>query len=538
MNVLRPILSLRACVLLVTLSTAGLVRAGEPQSSVDTAALDRAVDDAFARYHLPGLAVGMVANGKVAYVRTVGELEAGSGKKIDADTLFKIASNSKAMTTAVLARLVDAGKLQWDDPVQKYLPDFQMHDPWVSTQMQVRDLLVHNSGLGAGAGDLMLWPGPNDFTRRDVIHGLRYLKPVYSFRSRYAYDNTLYIVAGEVAAVAGGAPYETLVRREIFGPLGMDRCQVGEWSKLEVGNVAQPHRRANGVNTVVAADGDIVPNVPMAAAGGIRCSMGDMLEWVAMWLQPQTHGLVDGQPWLSDQQRKAVWSAQTIMPLSDRMREWDDSHYSAYGYGWRLTDVDGTQKVSHTGTLSGMYSAVTLLPEKDVGFVILINGDADEARTVLNQVMVKSVTDPGSAQTIAYYAEKIEAESGAATATQSPATIPAREKVQAAAAGGRLGIYRDPWLGEVAICPSVGGVTFQAKKSPLMHGEVMEAGGRLMVQWQGTSMDTDAWLDFSRTEDGQSNLKMSKVDREADFSSDFEDLDFTRVRDCPVQSSQ
>src|SRR3546814_10328965 len=116
--------------------------------------------------------------------------------------------NSKAMTTGLLARLVDAGKLEWTDPVTRYLPDFRMFDPWVTREIQVRDLLIHNSGLGAGAGDLMLWPGPNHFTRADVIHGLRYLEPVYSFRSRYAYDNTLYIVAGEVAAAAGGAPYE------------------------------------------------------------------------------------------------------------------------------------------------------------------------------------------------------------------------------------------------------------------------------------------------------------------------------------------
>src|SRR3546814_9058382 len=99
--------------------------------------------------------------------------------------------------------------------------------------MQVRDLLIHNSGLGAGAGDLMLWPGPNHFTRADVIHGLRYLKPVDSFRSRYAYDNTLYIVAGDVAAAAGGAPYETLVRRELFEPLGMARSEE-QTSELQI----------------------------------------------------------------------------------------------------------------------------------------------------------------------------------------------------------------------------------------------------------------------------------------------------------------
>src|SRR3546814_1118775 len=127
--------------------------------------------DLVARYHLPGLAVGIVEDGEVVYTRTAGELAAGSGEKIDVDTLFKIASNSKAMTTGLLARLVDAGKLEWTDPVTRYLPDFRMFDPWVTREIQVRDMLIHNSGLGAGAGDLMLWPGPNHLERADVIHG-------------------------------------------------------------------------------------------------------------------------------------------------------------------------------------------------------------------------------------------------------------------------------------------------------------------------------------------------------------------------------
>jgi CubicO group peptidase (beta-lactamase class C family) len=231
----------------------------------------------------------------------------------------------------------------------------------------------------------MLWPEPNLFTRADVIHGLRYLKPAYSFRSRYAYDNTLYIVAGQVAAAAGGAPYEELMRRELFGPLGMNRCQVGEWNRDAVGNVAQPHALRDGRYVPARTDGEIVPNVPMMAAGGIRCSLDDMLTWTRMWLKPDKVGLQDGRPWLSQAQREELWKPHTIMPLSRRMRDWDNSHYSAYGYGWRLTDVDGTWKVSHTGTLGGMYSALTLLPQKHAGFVILINGDADEARTVLTR---------------------------------------------------------------------------------------------------------------------------------------------------------
>ena len=497
------------------------------------AVFEKLVDDTIARYQLPGLAIGVVKDGKVVYTRTAGELEAGSGRKIDADTLFKIASNSKAMTTGVLARLVDAGKLKWDDPVTKYLPDFKMYEPWVTREMQVRDLLIHNSGLGAGAGDLMLWPGPNHFSRADVIHGLRYLKPKYSFRSRYAYDNTLYIVAGEVAAAAGGLPYETLVRRELFGPLHMARCQVGEWNRDTVGNVAQPHTRRDGRNVVSSADDTVIPNVPMMAAGGIRCSLDDMLKWVAMWLQPEKSGLVDGKPWLSKAQREAVWSAQTIMPLSQRMRDWDDSHYSAYGYGWRLADVDGTQKVSHTGTLSGMYSAVTLLPEKDVGFVILINTDADDARTVLNQVLVKQFTAPEQRRTVAYYAGELDRDAHEAKTGHPIPDTSSRKPATAETMSERLGVYRDPWFGEVSICEDAGGIRFSSAKSPLMVGEVMQSGTRLLVQWQGRGADTEPWLDFHEQAGKPIELKMSKIDPDADFSSDFEDLAFERVDDCP-----
>ena len=208
--------------------------------------LDAIVDEVVARYRLPGLAIGVVERGEVVYRRGVGELVAGGGEPVTPETLFKIASNSKSMTTALLARLVDAGKLRWDDPVTKHLPQFRMYDDWVTREMQVRDLLIHNSGLRAGAGDLMLWPEPNSFSRADVIHGLRYLRPIHSFRSRYDYDNLMYIVAGEVAAAAGGAPYETLLPREVFGPLGLKRCQIGEWNRDSVGSVAQPHRREIG----------------------------------------------------------------------------------------------------------------------------------------------------------------------------------------------------------------------------------------------------------------------------------------------------
>ena len=253
-------------------------------SAADTASIDADVAAVVRVEHLPGLAMAVVENGQVVHRHVEGTR--GDGGRIDDDTLFKIASNSKAMTAALLARLVQQGKLRWDDPVQRHLPGFRMHDAWVGRQMQVRDLLIHNSGLGLGAGDLMLWPEPNTFTRADIIAGLAHLKPVSSFRSHYAYDNLMYVVAGEVAAAAGGKPYDQLMREQVFEPLGMTRCQVGAWSVKRVGNVAQPHAWRGDRNEVVNADGETSPDLPSMAAGGIRCSLRDMTRWMQVLLDP------------------------------------------------------------------------------------------------------------------------------------------------------------------------------------------------------------------------------------------------------------
>ena len=490
--------------------------------------LDAAVDAVVARYHLAGIAVGVIEEGKVVYTAARGETVAGSGRPIDTQTLFKIASNSKAMTASVLARLVDAGTLRWEDPVTRYLPGFRMHDPWVTREMQVKDLLVHSSGLPEGGGDLMLWPEPNHFTRADIIAGLAHIKPAYSFRSGYAYDNLLYVVAGEVAAAAGGAPYEVLVRREVFQPLGLSRCRVGGWERDAVGNVAQPHTRSNGVSRVVNADGKAVPVLVSAAAGGIRCSLDDMLVWARNWLVPDAAQ----QAWLSAGQREAMWTPRTPMPVSARRRAWDGTRFYAYGYGWRIADADGNITVSHTGTLSGMYSVMTLLPDRRSGFVVLMNSDAEAARTVLNEVLLKRFTSPGDPRGVAYYADALLKEDAADGAARNLAA-PVRHAASVEEMTRWLGVYRDPWFGVAKVCPDKGQVRFVSDKSPMLAGRVMHRGSRLLVDWDHDSVDAEAWLDFHEASaTSPARLSMAKVDPEADFSYDYEDLAFERVRDC------
>lgn len=482
---------------------------------------DRAVDAVVARYQLPGIAVGVIDNGKVVYTRTVGKLQ--SGKPINDGTLFKIASNTKAMTVTLLGRLVEEGKLRWDDPVTRYLPSFRMYDSWVTKNMQVGDLLVHHSGLGAGAGDLMLWPNPNHFTPMDVVAGLRYLKPAYSFRAGYDYDNVLYVVAGQVATAAGGAPYAQLMRREVFKPLGMTRCQIGTWNQLATGNVAQPHEQTDGHYVITGSDAPIVHATTMDAAGGVYCSLHDMLIWTMNWLAPTPQQLA----WLSPQQRREEWATYTPLPISKRLNAWNGTIFRGNGRGWRISNVDSQMTVWHTGDLSGMYSGVMLLPFQKSGFVILMDTDSENARTVLTEELVKHFTAPGTSRSVASYADEL-ARDGKEQHLLSVPDTSSRQPATPHVLAAQLGVWRDPWFGNVSVCARNGQVRFASAMSPRLTGQVMRVGTQYLVHWDHG--DAEAWLRFPAG--GKGTLHMSKVDPNADFSYDYQDLAFIREHSC------
>lgn len=518
-----------AIALALALAAANVAHA-EPASGPSPQTIDATVREAIARYRLPGIAVGVIEDGKVTFARGYGETVYGSGDPVTDRTLFKIASNSKAMTASVLARLVQQGKLRWDDPVVKHLPGFAMHDPWVTAHMTVSDLLVHNSGLPEGGGDLMLWPEPNLFTRDDIVHGLRHITPAYGFRAGYAYDNLLYVVAGQVAAAAGGAPYETLVRREVFEPLGLAGCRVGEFALQDAGSVAQPHGRDGDRIVTTRGDADIVPDIASAPAGGIRCTLDDMLAWARNWLAP-----TDAQKaWLGDAQRAELWKARTPMPISRLKRQWDGTHYYAYAYGFRLADVDGEWTVSHTGTLGGMYSMMMLLPDRRSGFVFMINGDGGSARTVLGEALLKLFTSPDTSKGVAGYADDLERPATpASSATPAPALpdIAKRTPVRPSELRDWLGVWRDPWFGEVRLCVVGDTVEWRSAKSPKMHGRIGRLEGRYLLVWDDEAVDENAWLTFAG-QGGARTLRMAKFDPDGDFSSDYEDLALARVGGC------
>ncbi|HMJ46931.1 MAG TPA: serine hydrolase domain-containing protein [Ferruginibacter sp.] len=167
---------------------------------ITSAQVDSVASLALKTFDVPGIAVAIVKDGKVIHSKGYGVRSLSSNQKVDENTLFGIASNSKAFTTAALGMLVDEKKIKWDDKVIDYIPEFRMYNPYVTEEFTIRDLLTHRSGLGLGAGDLMFFPDSSDFTLKDIIYNLRFLKSVSGFRTKFDYDNNLYVVAGEVIA--------------------------------------------------------------------------------------------------------------------------------------------------------------------------------------------------------------------------------------------------------------------------------------------------------------------------------------------------
>src|SRR5947208_6609299 len=269
---------------------------------------DATVTRAMRTFGVPGLAIAVVKDGRVLVARGFGVRRLGDPATVDAHTDFQIASNTKAFTTALLAQLVDSGRLAWDDPVTKYLPWFQLSDPWVTREFTVRDLVTHRSGLGLGAGDLVWWH--SDYDQAEVVRRLRAAKPVTSFRSTYAYDNVLYIAAGLVVEAVTGTAWKDVLRDRILTPLGMTET-AAEIALMSGPNAAAPHARIDGRLQVVPLD-TINNTLP---AGGIVSNVTDLAKWMIARLD--SGALPGGKRLFSARQAKEMWSSQTILGIGD-----------------------------------------------------------------------------------------------------------------------------------------------------------------------------------------------------------------------------
>jgi CubicO group peptidase (beta-lactamase class C family) len=504
-----------------------LCGASAPAQTAPPADLDTYIAATMKAFDVPGLSVAIVKDGKVVLARGYGVRKMGERTPVDENTLFGIGSNTKAFTSAALATLVDEHKISWDDPVYERLPGFQMYDPYVSHEMTIRDMLTHRSGMGLGEGDLLIWPHTT-FTRAEIIYKLRFMKPASSFRSHYAYDNLMYIAAGQIIPAVTGRSWEDYVRERILVPLGMNTTNLTTDDFKPGVDFAWPHSKV---------DGQLQPiefhNLDNAApAGSINSSAAEMAKWIQLQL---AHGKFPGRDarLFSEEQSRTMWSAHTILPIDSRPGPLDAlrPNFAAYGLAWVLRDYHGRKLVGHTGAVSGFVSRVMLVPEENLGVVILTNAEQDGAfDSILYQVLDHYFGVPPTDWIAAFKAadEKEQKE--------VQETIKRRQSNRATGSTPSLplekyaGIYQDPWYGSVSIKFENGSLIFRLDHTPHAIADLQPwQNDTFQAHWRDRTIE-DAFLTFTLKPDGTiDHFTMLPVSPLADFSFDYQDLWLTPV---------
>jgi len=490
--------------------------------------LDEYVARSMKTFEVPGMAVAIVKDGKVVLSKGYGVRKLGEETPVDQNTLFGIGSNTKAFTAAALATLVDEGKISWDDPVYERLKGFEMYDPYVSKEMRIRDLLCHRSGLGRGEGDLMFWPHTT-FTRDEVVYRLRFLRPASSFRTTYAYSNLMFLTAGQVVAEVSGKTWDDYLCEKIFLPLDMKSTNTSTTAFKEGGNWAWPHSKVEGKLQPIPFE-----NLDNAGpAGSINSSVADMSKWMLLQLN---HGKIPGTESriFSEKSSREMWAQQMVMPIREVPPEIKglQRNFSGYGMGWGLRDYKGRKLVSHPGGVAGFVTRVTLVPEENLGIVILTNAEEDNAFDavlfhILDAYLGGPTEDYISAFKVVEDKERKEADekmnkASQARAVDSKPSLPLEKYA---------GDYSDPWYGRVTIRPENAALVLNFERAPqgiadLQHWQY----DTFKARWRDRTVE-DAFVTFTLRPDGSiDHFTMVAVSPLADFSFDYQDLYFTPIK--------
>lgn len=483
----------------------------------------------------PGIAVAIVEHGKTTLAKGWGVRKLGEAAKVDADTIFQTGSTGKAFTAAALAILVDQGKLGWDDKVIDHMPWFRMYDPWVTREITVRDLLVHHSGLGLGAGDLLFVPR-GSLSRKETVKRLAYIKPATSFRATYAYDNILYAVAGQLIEEVSGQTWETFMAQEVLKRGGMKTATATPEARWATRDRAIPHARVGGV-----VRGDAVNSVlnereelgrAAAPAGGLALSANDLAQWLKIQL---AHGALPGGGRLfSEAQAAEMWKGVTVQPITPYPGSLAPltPKFSTYALGWEVEDYRGARIISHGGGVFGSITHIILLPDQNVGIAVVVNSeDVATLRGIAHMLADHYLGVPDQnwpARFGAFMQQRIGAGKAAlATAKAAPARAePSLPLVRYA------GTYRDPWYGDVAVTSAPDGLRIDFRTTPNMAGK--------LVHWQYDTFVTrfddksiePAYVTFALDADGKvARVAMKPESPIADFSYDYRDLDLRPVEE-------
>jgi CubicO group peptidase (beta-lactamase class C family) len=472
--------------------------------------------------NVPGLAVSVVKDGKVVFSKGYGVRKVGEPAPVDEHTWFSIGSISKSFAAMGLGMLVDEGKVSWDDPVSQYLPYFQLHDPYVTREFTLRDLLVHRSGLPEVCGGI-LWYG-SDYSREEVLKRLRYIKPVSSFRGTFAYQSVTYMAVGEVIRAVSGKSWEDFTRERIFSPLGMNDSSSLYADLKKSKNLALPHVRIDGKPVAIAyRDSDA-----LGPGGAIVSSAHDMARYMQLLL---AEGNLEGKKLYSEKVAQELFTPQMLVPSRPSSRpelKPLDSWFNAYGFGWFLREYRGRKLVFHTGGMDGMSAIVMLVPEEKLGITVLSHNDGGLfyalALRVLDAYLGAPPTDwAGILLKLRAEGEKKAKDAEAArVAERVQGTKPSLELARYA------GNYRDRMYGDLSIAQEKGKLVLRFSHSPSFTADLEHwQYDTFRLHWRDPMNWPKGFLTFSL--DAKGKLKGFEFDQPSLLDVHFNELTVERA---------
>ncbi len=424
--------------------------------------LDAYVDAALRTWQVPGLALAVVRHDSVIYARGYGVRELGKPAPVDARTVFAIGSSSKAFTAAAVAMVVDEKKVDLDAPAAAYLPTFQLYDPYASRELTVRDLLTHRSGLARGE---LVWYGAG-YDRDEILRHVRFLQPTTSFRSQFGYNNMMYVAAGQVVAHVANTTWDDFVARRIFTPLGMTSSSTSVRAVAGLPDLATPHALVDDTLRAIRAWRNIDNAGP---AGSINSTALDMAQWVRLQLG---HGVYAGRRLVSDRLMDEMHTPQIAIPLDTAARRINPStHFSNYGMGWFLEDYRGREVWHHGGNVDGFTALVAMLPEEQLGLVILTNMNGTGLPTALvRRVFDAQLNAPARDWSGDLYARTVQQRAKAKAAEQKLEAQRVANTRPSLPLSAYVGTYVDSLYGAVQVRDSAGKLLMSF--GPTWHGEL------------------------------------------------------------------